>query len=136
MPPKTYAQMVEQNQRALAQAQLADPDSHFPYKHDVVTEMVRQPGLPMGPGLPEDQGRAAVGGADDETRTIEDYMSQGIADATRDYVAAQAAYFEDGGGETYDKYSAARDRLQAARLDHRENRGNAIVIGAAARRAG
>jgi len=135
MPPETYAEVVDSNRRALAQARLSDPDEHFPYKHAVVTELLAQPGLPMGPGVPEHQGRAGTDGAGDDSRTIEDYMSPGIADASRDYIDAQAAYLEDPSDANQDAYDAARDRLLAARLDHRSNR-DGLVVGAAARRAG
>jgi hypothetical protein len=136
MPPDTYADVVAQNRQALAQAVLGDPNSHFPYKYDAVTDLVDQAGLPMGPGVPEERGQVAKDGADDASRTIEDYMSQGIADASRDYIEAQAAYLESGTGESLQAYNTARDRLQAARLDHRQNRGEGFVVGAAARRAG
>jgi hypothetical protein len=135
VPPKTYSEVVEQNRNALARARLSDPDEHFPYKHAAVTELVGQPGLPMGPGVPADAGRPGEDGADDGSRTIEDYMSQGIADASRDYVDAQAAYLEDPSDDNRAAYDAARDQLQAARLDHRANR-EGLVVGAAARRAG
>ncbi len=130
MPPDSYAEVVEANRQALAQATLSDPDSHFPYKHDVVTALIEQDG-PMGPGAP-----GVKDGAVDDSRTVADYMSQGIADATRDYVDAQAAYVEDGGLDAYDEFCAARDRLLAARLDHRQNRPSTFTVGAAARRAG
>lgn len=128
-PDQTYAEVLGENRRRLAQAILNDPDSHFPYKHDVVTALLAQ-GVAMGPGVPGERE-----GVDHEVRTIDDYMSQGIADASRDYVDAQAAYLADASDETKAAYDAARDRLQAARLDHRANR-EALVVGAAARRAG
>ncbi len=130
--PKTYAQAVTQSRQALAQARLADPDEHFPYKHDVVTELLADPQTPMGSGVPD-----AHDGTDDRSRTISDYMSQGIADATRDYVQAQTDYLSDPeNDDARTGYEAARDQLIAARLDHRENRGSEFVVGAAARRAG
>ena len=133
MPPeKTYAEVVEEQRRALGQAALNDPLSHFPYKRAVVDGMLATPNLPMGSGRP-----AGLEGAEDTSRTIEDYMSPGIAEATDAYIAAQAAHLANPDDEaTFDAYNAARDQLQAARLDHRQNRGESFVIGAAARRAG
>lgn len=137
MPPDmTYAEVADQNRQALAQAALDDPNSHFPYRHAAVTAMVEQPGRPMGFGVPDEPGYAGTDGAGDTSRTIEDYMSQGIADASRDYIDAQAAHLEQGTGETRERYDASRDRLLAARRDHRQNRGRSFVVGAAARRAG
>lgn len=130
MPEKTYAEVVEQNRQALARARLSDPAEHFPYKHQAVTDLLEQGAL-MGPGVPD-----GADGADDDSRTIDDYMSQGIADASRDYVDAQAAYLEDDSPENWTAYAVARDQLQAARLDHRNNRPATFTVGAAARRAG
>jgi hypothetical protein len=130
MPDKTYAEVVEQNRQALAHARLNDPAEHFPYKHDIVMGLLAE-GENMGPGEP-----GGVEGVNDDSRSIEDYMSAGIADASRDYIDAQAAYLTDGSEQNKAAYNAARDRLQAARLDHRQNRGQGFVVGAAARRAG
>lgn len=132
MPPKakTYAQAVQAAQATIATARLADPDEHFPYRYDAVVAMLDD-APPMGPGVPD-----GIDGADDTARMIDDYMSRGIADATRDYVAAQAAYLADPSTENHMTYDTARDRLQAARLDHRQNRGQSFTVGAAARRAG
>ncbi len=129
--PKTYAQAVTQSRQALAQARLADPSEHFPYKYDVVCELLTDPQTPMGSGVPD-----GADGTDDRSRTIGDYMSQGIADATRDYVDAQAAFLAEPGESNRAAYEATRDRLIAARLDHRANRGDTFTVGAAARRAG
>lgn len=126
----SYEQVLQENQRALAQARLDDPAEHFPYKHDVVTRMLAD-GTPMGPGIP-----GQLDGAGDSQRTIDDYMSPGIADASNDYVAAQAEYLADPCEQTRAAYDAARDDLLAARLDHRANRTDAFVVGAASRRAG
>lgn len=129
MPAKTYAQVVDQQRRALAQARLDDPGEHFPYKHSVVTQMLAE-GTPMGPGTPGE-----LDGADDDRATIDDFMTVGIADASRDYVDAQAAYLADPTDEALAGYNAARDRLLAARLDHRSARGEGFTV-VAARRAG
>lgn len=132
MPPEqTYAQVVEQSRQALARARLNDPAEHFPYKRDVVDALLADPEQPMGPGVP-----GGVDGAEDTSRTLADYMSAGIAAATDAYIAAQAAYLEHAGDDTLAAYNTARDQLQAARLDHRQNRGDEFVVGAAARRAG
>ncbi len=130
MAAETYAQVVDRTARERAQARLADPLEHYPYKHHVVTEMLAD-GTLMGPGVP-----GGSAGQDDDSRTIDDYMSQGIADASRDYVDAQAAWLADPTPQTIAEYEAARDRLIAARLDHRQNREDGFTVGAAARRAG
>jgi hypothetical protein len=129
MPPETYAEVVEANRKALAQARLSDPNEHFPYKHQDVTSLLDGEAL-MGPGIPGE-----IEGAEDDARTIDDYMSRGIADASRDYVAAQAAYLKDPSDANGDSYNAARDQLQAARLDHRRGR-EGFVVGAVTRRVG
>jgi len=128
MPPETYAEVVDRTARERAQARLADPNEHFPYKHDVVSDLLDD-GAAMGPGIP-----LVIDGADDDSRSIDDYMSAGIADASRDYVDAQAAWLTEPSSSTLAVYEAARDRLVAARLDHRQNREDAFTIGAAARR--
>lgn len=126
----TYAEAVEQSRRLLAQARLTDPDDHFPYKHDVVCDLLAE-NPPMGPGLPD-----RLSGPQDRTRDATDYTSRGIANASRDYVEAQAAWLADPSNSTLADYEAARDRLVAARLDHRQNRDAGFTIGAAARKAG
>ena len=131
MPPKakTYAQAVAAAQAMLATARLADPDEHFPYKHKTVVALLdKQPH--MGPGVPD-----GVDGEADPSRGIDDYMSRGIADASRDYIDAQATYLADPSEENRAAYDAARDRLVAARLDHRANRGEGFTVGAAAKRS-
>jgi hypothetical protein len=127
---KTYEQASKQARDALAAAVLSDPGSHFPYKRDAVQEVL-DANPNMGPGVP---GEAE--GADDDSRTVADYMTEAIADASEAYVTAQAAYLKDGTDESRSAYDAARDQLQAARLDHRARRGNEFTVGAAARRAG
>lgn len=127
--PKTYAAAQAQARQVIAQARLDDEGEHFPYKHaDVIAVLAEN--APMGPGVPGGQD-----GTEDTSRRAEDYITEGIADASRDYVDAQAAYLADGSDENRSAYDAARDRLQAARLDHRRNRGNEFVIGAAAKRS-
>lgn len=127
-PPRSYAAAVEQAAALVAAACLKDPDGHFPYKHDTVIALLEE-NPPMGPGSP-----GGTDGGDDRSREAADYISVGIADATRDYVDAQAAYLLD--NTKRDEYDAARDRLQAARMDHRAKRENTFTVGGAARRAG
>lgn len=126
--PETYAEVVARTARERAQARLDDPNEHFPYKHKVVSALLTKD-VPMGPGIPGQQE-----GAGDDSRTVADYMTQQIADASRDYIAAQAAWLKDPSDETTAAYEAARDRLQVARLDHRQGRESGFTIGAAARR--
>jgi hypothetical protein len=126
---KTYAQAAEQAAALLSKAALADSDSHFPYKADAVAAMIAE-NPPMGPGQP-----GSVDGAQDRSREVADYMSGGIAEATADYVAADQAYREDRSETNLDELNATTDRLVAARLDHRAQRGQGFTIGAAARRA-
>lgn len=127
--PKTYAQAMEQAQALLAAARLSDPGEHFPYKHDAVIAFIRA-GQPMGPGIPD-----GPDGEFDESRSVGDYITEAIADASRDYIDAQAALLTDPSSSNRAAYDAARDRLVAARLDHRQNRGQGFTVGAAARRA-
>ncbi len=131
MPPETYAEVVARTERERAQARLNDPNEHFPYKYDEVL-LLLDDGTLMGPGVPGQRD----GDDDDDSRTIHDYMSYGIAAATRDYIDAQAAWLTDPTADTTAVYEAARDRLVAARLDHRQNREAGFTVGGAARRAG
>jgi hypothetical protein len=128
--PQTYGEAHEKAVRLMSQARLADPNEHFPYKIDEVLDLI-DTDPPMGPGIP-----GQVNGADDTSRTVADYMTPGIAQASAEYVDAQAAYLESPSDTTRQAYDAARDRLVAARLDHRSNRDAGFTIGAAARRAG
>lgn len=126
--PKTYRDAVEQANALVAEARLADPEEHFPYKLDEATAWL-EAGAPAGPGAP-----GQLDGTDDTSRTPADYTSQQIIDASADYVEAQAAYLTHPNDDTRGDYESARDRLQAARLDHRQHRTGGFVIGAAARR--
>lgn len=128
--PKTYAAARDQAQALLAAARLADPDDHFPYRLDDVLALIDED-PPMGPGTP-----GGTDGAADTTREVADYITADIAHASAAYVDAQAAYLTDRTPENLAEYEAARDRLVAARLDHRQNRGEGFTVGAAARRAG
>jgi hypothetical protein len=128
--PKTYGDAMAQARAVLNRTRLDDPDEHFPYKRDAVRQLLDED-PPMGPGVPGGQD-----GTQDRSRTVSDYITPDIADATADYIDAQAAYLADVSDENRQAYDAARDRLQAARLDHRQNRGQGFTIGAAAGRAG
>lgn len=103
---------------------LNDPGEHFPYKHETVTALVAE-NPPMGPD-----------GPDDDRLRAEDYISPAIADATKAYIDAQAAYLSDPGDGTRAAYHGARDQLQAARAAHRKHRITMNVVGIRARRAG
>lgn len=104
---------------------LHDPGEHYPYKHDHVSALIAE-NPPAGPD-----------GPDDDRVRVEDYISQPIADATRDYIDAQAAYLTDPGDATRAAYEQAKADLQAARAAHRENRpAGPVVVGVRARRAG
>lgn len=128
--PKTYGEAHAAGVKLLSEARLNDPGEHFPYKHDVVIALLED-NPPMGPGVPD-----GVDGTDDRSREAADYMSRDIADASADYIDAQAAYLADPSASNKAAYEAARDQLQAARLDHRQGRGAGFTVGAAARRAG
>jgi hypothetical protein len=130
MPAETYAQIVARQAQERAQFRRNDPGEHYPYKHHIVTGMLAE-GTTLGPGIPDQ-----LDGDTDSSRTIDDYMSRGIADASRDYIDAQGAWLTDPGDDTLAAYGAARDQLIAARLDHRQERGTGFTIGAAARRGG
>jgi hypothetical protein len=103
---------------------LNDPGEHYPYKHEQVTALLAD-NPPMGPD-----------GPDDDRLRAEDYTSPDIADATKAYIEAQAAYLADPGDGTRAAYDGARDRLQAARAEHRKYRTALNVVGIRARRAG
>lgn len=122
--PASYAEAIEKAQALLRAGRLNDPDEHFGYQHEQVSALVAD-NPPMGPD-----------GPDDDSVRAEDYISQDIADATRVYIDAQAAYLGDPGDATRAAYDVARDKLQVARAAHRANRGSATVVGIRARRAG
>lgn len=129
--PKSYGDAVTQARLSINQARLADPDEHFPYKHEAVLALIEE-NPPMGSGMPGE-----FDGTEDNSRAVSDYITEAIADASRDYIDAQAAYLADPSDDTLKaEYDATRDRLLAARLDHRAARGTEFTIGAAARRAG
>ncbi|BAL87305.1 hypothetical protein AMIS_20850 [Actinoplanes missouriensis 431] len=103
-----------QAQALIRAGRLADPDEHFPYKHEAVTALVAE-NPPAGPN-------------GDDSKRVSDYMSQRIADASEQYIAAQAAYLGDPGDGTLAAYQAATDALISARKAHRRQRGGAMFI--------
>lgn len=112
-------------QELLRAGHLNDPGEHFPYKHGDVVALIDVE-APMGPE-----------GEGDDRMTIADYMSREIADRSKAYVEAQEAYLRDPGDATRAAYESARDRLVAARQEHRANRSGVTVGGVTrARRAG
>jgi len=122
--PDSYTEAIGQAQALLRIGRLADPGEHFPYRHEQVSALIAD-NPPMGPD-----------GEDDDTVRAEDFISQDIADATRDYIEAQAAYLTDPGDATAADYDGAKAVLQQARAAHRANRGGATIVGVRARRAG
>lgn len=105
-----------------------DPEgarAHFPYKHEEVLNLVAD-NPPMGPD-----------GPDDDRVRAEDFTSERIADAAKDYIEAQVAYVDDPGDATREAYEQAKRELVAARQEHRASRpAGPTVIGIRARRAG
>lgn len=122
--PRNRSEALERAKGLLRQGRLNDPNEHFPYKHDEVSRLIAE-NPPAGPE-----------GPDDDRVRVEDFITQDIADATRDYIDAQAAYLEDPGDATRADYHRARDELTAARQAHRVNRPAPTIVGIRARRAG
>lgn len=109
--PRGYGEALAAAQASLRAARLSDPDEHFPYRYAEVTDLVAE-NPPMGPN-----------GPDDTSFLAEDFMTQEIADASKDYIAAQAAYLKNPGDATREEYEAAKADLVFARQSHRVNRG-------------
>ena len=108
-----------------ARDRLNDPDEHFPYKHEHVCALIEENG-PAGPD-----------GPDDDRLRVQDYISQDIADATKAYVEAQAAWLSDPGDATQELHQQAARDLVEARRAHRANRpAGPVVVGIRARRSG
>lgn len=104
---------------------LDDPDEHYPYKHAHVSALI------------EENPAHGPDGPDDDRVRVEDFISQRIADATRDYIDAQAAYLTDPGDGTRSDYEHAKQALAEARAEHRANRpAGPTIVGVRARRAG
>ena len=107
--PRTGDAIADARQ-AVAAARLADPDEHFPYKLDAARALVAKD-TAMGPAGPKDT-----------SVTVQDVMSDRIALASADYVAAQEAFLGDPTPATRAVYKAAAEDLVAARRSHRRGR--------------
>lgn len=107
---QTYGDAMSRSRALLAGARLADPGEHFPYKHAEISTLIEE-NPPAGPM-----------GEDDARVRVRDFTSQQIADATRDYVDAQAAYLAGPAEDTKAAYEVARDLLVEARRRHRKGR--------------
>lgn len=112
----SYADAWDEARGLLGRARLADPGEHFPYKHDEVLALLQE-NPPAGPG-----------GENDDSRRVSDFMSTRIADATKAYVEAQAAYLKNAGDATLADYQEAADDLSAARRAHRRKRAGAMIV--------
>ncbi|HYN95406.1 MAG TPA: hypothetical protein VES42_16280 [Pilimelia sp.] len=124
--PRSYADAVAKAGDLLRQGRLNDPDEHFPYKHQAVSELIAEdpPARPDPVGDPGDD------------RRISDYISQDIADASQAMIEAQAAHLADASDEGLRQaYEDSKTALVQARQAHRANR-RAVAIGGRARRAG
>lgn len=107
--PDSYGEVHARMQRELAEARLADPDEHFPYKTgDARTALAD---TSMGP---DGDAQHDVTGAD--------FLSRRIIDASEAYIDAQAAYLADPAPANRGALDAATDDLVAARRSHRRNR--------------
>lgn len=93
-----------------------DPSGHFPYKIDRALRAVRED-APAGPDGPDD----------DRVRTG-DFLDEAIAQATNEYVQAQAEHFRTDTAETLEVMQAAAERLVEARRAHRDGRGDAPTV--------
>ena len=116
--PKSFGEAHAEARAMLAQARLADPGEHYPYKASDVAALLKS-NPPMGPD-----------GAKDGAARAEDFMSQRIAEASAAYIEAQAAVVANPTPATRSAYEAAKDDLVAARRTHRRARvdadGNAV----------
>lgn len=108
--PKTTGEVMAQARQDIAEARLADPDEHFPYKLAAVQTLVKKDAA-MGPSGPAD-----------DSVSVQDFMSPRIAEASAAYNDAQAAYLADPTPGNHSAYEAAKDDLVAARKTHRRNR--------------
>jgi hypothetical protein len=109
--PGDFSGGLDQARQLLADSRLADPGEHFPYKHREVRALLDK-NPPAGPRGPKD----------DSFRTS-DFMSDKIADATRDFIDAQSAVLKDV-RDPYARlqYKGATDFLVASRRAHRVGR--------------
>lgn len=99
-----------------ASARLADPDEHYPYRHDHVSALIAE----NGPAGPE--------GPDDDRATVGDFINQDIADASKTYIEAQAEYLKAPTDVTDGIYRQATEALVAARQRHRRLRVNGTNV--------
>lgn len=104
-----YGDVQAKARKMVAQARLADPDDHFPFKTSDAKAALKRKG--MGPDA---DARDDVTGAD--------YTSTRIIEATEAYIAAQAAFLDTPSRANRSAYNAATDDLIAARRTHRRNR--------------
>jgi hypothetical protein len=125
--PGSYGEAWTAARGLLNRGRLADPGEHYPYKRADVQQLIDDD-PPMGPGTPGE-----LDGSEDRRLGVADFMTPEIADASKDYIDAQAAYLENPAEDTKQAYDAARDVLQAARLDHRQDRGDGFTVTAARR---
>jgi hypothetical protein len=121
--PKTYGDAVAKARDMVAAARVADPGEHFPYHRGAVEAL-----LDANEPMPVDD-------AGDDDRTVHDYTSQAIVEASERTVDAQEAYLTDATETNRTAYYDAQDALVAARREHRAHR-TGTYVGARARRAG
>lgn len=107
----TFQSVQEQARQGFAKAQLADPDSHFPYKQDQAREALATPPDPGTNNHPEHW-----------------YTSEDIIAASAAMVAAQETFLREPGGATQEAYEQAKRELVAARQAHRVGRGPAPQV--------
>lgn len=119
----TTGEAMAAARQQVADARLADPGEHFPYKRAAVARLLTD-NPAMGPAGPDDDSVSAV-----------DFTSERIILATDAYVQAQADYLADQTPANRELYDDAAAALVAARQAHRRTRvdadGNpcAAVIG-------
>lgn len=105
----SYGEAHDKAMQMLADARLADPDEHFPYKAADAKSALKAKNLG-----PDADTKADVTGAD--------FLSARIVEATEAYIAAQRAYLADPTKANHQAYEAATDDLAAARRTHRRAR--------------
>lgn len=109
--PGSYGEAWAVAEAMLRAGKLADPDEHFPYKHEQVSELIAE------------NPPAGRRGPDDDSVRISDFISQDIADASKAYIDAQAAYLADPTRANRRRYEVEKELLVAARRTHREGLG-------------
>lgn len=108
--PADTGEALAQARDLVAQARLTDPGEHFPFKIKAARDLVAKD-TPMGPAGPKDT-----------SVTAQDFMTERIAEASKAYVDAQAAYLANSTPSSRERYDMARDDLIAARRAHRRSR--------------